>query len=64
MKIGTKVKALIEEEVNGEYQGRTEADAPEVDNEIFIRSTRPLPLGEFVEVEIEDASEFDLFASI
>lgn len=63
-KIGTKVKALIEEEVNGEYQGRTEADAPEVDNEIFIRSTRPLPLGEFVEVEIEDASEFDLFASI
>jgi len=63
-KIGTKVKALIEEEVNGEYQGRTEADAPEVDNEIFIRSTRPLTLGEFVEVEIEDASEFDLFASI
>lgn len=63
-KIGTKVKVLLEEEVNGEYQGRTEADAPEVDNEIFIRSARPLQLGEFIEVEIEDASEFDLFASV
>ncbi|MBK7986805.1 MAG: 30S ribosomal protein S12 methylthiotransferase RimO [Ignavibacteria bacterium] len=63
-KIGTRVKVLVEEEVNGEYQGRTEADAPEVDNEIFIRSARPLTLGECVEVEIEDASEFDLFASL
>ena len=55
---------LVEEQVNGEYQGRTEADAPEVDNEVFIRSSKPLTLGEFVSVEIEDASEFDLFASI
>lgn len=63
-KIGTTLKVLVEEQVNGEYQGRTEADAPEVDNEVFIRSSKPLTLGEFVSVEIEDASEFDLFASI
>jgi len=63
-KIGTNLKVLVEEQVNGEYQGRTEADAPEVDNEVFIRSSKPLTLGDFVNVEIEDASEFDLYASI
>lgn len=63
MKIGTMQKVLIDEAVGGEYQGRTEADAPEVDNEVFIRSEKPLKVGEFVTVEIEDAAEFDLFAT-
>lgn len=63
-KIGTTVKALVEEEMNGEYRARTEADAPEVDNDLWIRSAEPLTLGQFVNVEIEDAAEFDLFGSV
>lgn len=62
-RIGQHVRVLIEEELAGEWRGRTEADAPEVDNEIYVRSDRPLTVGDFVMAEIEDASEFDLFAS-
>lgn len=63
-KIGTMQKVLIDGAVGGEYQGRTEADAPEVDNEVFIRSEKPLNTGDFITVEIEDAAEFDLFATL
>lgn len=63
-RVGQRVRVLVEEEINGEYRGRTEADAPEVDNDIYIRSSTPLVPGTFVDVEIEDAVEFDLFASI
>lgn len=56
---------LIEENVNGEYQARSEADAPEVDNEVFVRSPdKELTPGDFVMVEIEDASEFDLYGTL
>lgn len=61
-KIGSQVKVLIEESFDSEYQGRSEADAPEVDNEIFVRSSEPLAPGDFVLAEIDDAAEFDLFA--
>ncbi len=60
-KIGRTIKVLIEEEIEGEYSGRSEADAPEVDNEIFVRTETPLALGSFVDVVIDDAAEFDLF---
>lgn len=60
-KIGQTFKVLVEEEIDGEYSCRSEADAPEVDNEIFIRSDKPLTLGSFVDVVIDDAAEFDLF---
>jgi ribosomal protein S12 methylthiotransferase len=62
-RIGQHVRVLIEEELSGEWRGRTEADAPEVDNEIYVRSDMPLTVGEFVIAEVEDASEFDLFAT-
>lgn len=63
-KIGSTIKVLIEENINGEYQARSEADAPEVDNEVFVRSPdMELQPGDFVNVEIEDASEFDLYAT-
>jgi ribosomal protein S12 methylthiotransferase len=62
-RIGQHVRVLIEEELSGEWRGRTEADAPEVDNEIYIRSDTPLTVGEFVIAEVEDAAEFDLFAT-
>lgn len=63
-KIGAVISVLIEEDCNTEYQGRSEADAPEVDNEVFVRSSTPLQVGSVVLAEITDASEFDLFGEV
>jgi ribosomal protein S12 methylthiotransferase len=60
-KVGTVQRVLIEEIVDQEYRGRTEADAPEVDNDVYVRSESPLQPGTFVDVMIDDAAEFDLF---
>ena len=64
LKIGKTINVLVEEEIDGEYSCRSEADAPEVDNEIFVRTETPLALGSFVDVTIDDAAEFDLFGSV
>lgn len=63
-KIGNTIKVLVEEEIDGEYSCRSEADAPEVDNEVFVRTETPLALGSFVGVVIDDAAEFDLFGRV
>ncbi len=63
-KVGTRQRVLIEEDLNGEYRGRTEADAPEVDNDVYIRSNTTLSPGSFVNVVIDDAAEFDLFGQV
>jgi len=39
--------------------GRTVRDAPDIDNEVLIEGT--IPPGSFVDVEIVDASEYDLY---
>lgn len=61
--IGSTTRVLIEEEIDGEYRGRTERDAPEVDNDVYVRSPNALVIGTFVNAEITDAAEFDLFAT-
>lgn len=63
-KIGSVQRVLIEEVVEHEYRGRTEADAPEVDNDVYVRSELPLQPGSFVDVMIDDAAEFDLFGHV
>jgi ribosomal protein S12 methylthiotransferase len=44
----------------GRYLGRTEFDSVEVDNEVVIQTEKRLPIGEFVEVEITRAYDYDL----
>jgi ribosomal protein S12 methylthiotransferase len=64
-RVGSTIEVLIEERVtDDEYRGRSEADAPEVDNEVYVRSSEPLEPGTFVQVTIDDAAEFDLFGSV
>ena len=68
-KVGKQLKILIDQsftDENGaiEYQGRSEADAPEVDNEVFLKSAKPLQTGDFVLADITDASEYDLFGDV
>jgi ribosomal protein S12 methylthiotransferase len=59
-KIGMVFKTLIDKKEAGRYLGRTEFDSVEVDNEVIIHSDQPLPIGEFVQVKITRAYDYDL----
>lgn len=59
-KIGKVFKVLIDKKEAGRYLGRTEFDSVEVDNEVVIHSSKKLPIGEFVQVRITKAYDYDL----
>ncbi len=64
--LGKTVRVLVEKKdpkETGIFYGRTEGDAPEVDQEVEIHSRSPLYPGDFVDVKITDALEYDLIAS-
>jgi ribosomal protein S12 methylthiotransferase len=65
-KIGTVIETLIEgwDDYIKCYFGRTTGDAPEVDGKIFFMSTRPLVIGDFVKVQINDCIEYDLLGEL
>lgn len=58
--IGRTLRVLIERKEGGLFVGRSERDAPEIDNEVFIRSTSPLTPGSFCDVDIVEAYEYDV----
>ncbi len=61
-KIGNEYKVLIDRKEGDYYIGRTECDSPDVDNEVLIPAADVyLKIGDFVQVRIYDAEEFDLF---
>ena len=59
-KVGKTFKVIIDKREAGRYLGRTEFDSVEVDNEVVIHSTKKLPIGEFVNVKITKAYDYDL----
>lgn len=62
-KIGKTYKVLIDRKEGQFFIGRTEFDSPDVDNEVYINGTETyLRIGDFVDVTITDAEEYDLFA--
>ena len=64
-KIGKKFKVLIDRKRGNYYVGRTQYDSPDVDNEVLIQAeTNFLRVGEFVDVKITEASDFDLYAEV
>lgn len=64
--IGKQVKVLIEGYLYDEdiYVGRTYKDAPKVDGCIFVKSEEEIISGDFVEVMITSASEYDLIGEV
>lgn len=61
-KIGKTLKVLIDKKESGNFVGRTEHDSPEVDNEVLIDASKHyLRIGDFAEIKITDATEFDLY---
>jgi ribosomal protein S12 methylthiotransferase len=59
-KVGHVFKTLIDKKEAGRYLGRTEFDSVEVDNEVIVHSKEKLPVGEFVQVKITKAYDYDL----
>lgn len=61
-KIGKTFKVLIDRKESGSFIGRTEHDSPEVDNEVYVDAKKHyLRVGDFAELKITDATEFDLY---
>ena len=64
-KVGKQMKIIIDRLEGDYYIGRTEFDSPEVDPEVLIdRSERELKIGQFYQVEVVNADDFDLYAKI
>ncbi|MEZ5028797.1 MAG: 30S ribosomal protein S12 methylthiotransferase RimO [Ferruginibacter sp.] len=59
-KVGKVFKVLIDKKEAGRYLGRTEFDSVEVDNEVIIQSKKKLPIGDFVNVKITRAYDYDI----
>ena len=66
--VGKKERVIIDRKDGDYWIGRTQFDSPEVDCEVLIEKSRvessELKVGEFYEVEIEKAEEFDLYGKI
>jgi len=63
-KVGKNYKVVIDRKEGSFFVGRTEFDSPEVDNEVFVEDHPSILLGEFVDVCITSASEFEIFGKI
>ncbi|MCP4471866.1 MAG: 30S ribosomal protein S12 methylthiotransferase RimO [Gammaproteobacteria bacterium] len=62
-RVGQKMKVLVETGNQEGYQGRSYADAPEIDGLVHIETDTELAPGDFCEVEISAADEYDLYAT-
>lgn len=63
-KIGSEFKVIIDRKEGDYYIGRTEYDSPEVDPEVLITSQVELTPGQFVNVKINSADDFDLYGEV
>lgn len=64
-KVGKAYKVIIDRKEGEYYVGRTEYDSPEVDPEVLIKAgARLLTIGDFYEVKVSDADDFDLYGEV
>ncbi len=62
--IGKTMRVLIDRKEEDYYIGRTEYDSPEVDPEVLIHSDKLLKIGEFYDVKITGAYDYDLTGEV
>lgn len=60
-KTGKIFKTIIDRKEGNYFIGRTEHDSPEVDNEVLISSEKSIIPGQFYNIKITEATEFDLY---
>ena len=65
-RIGEQITVLIEGKISGEdaYIGRSYMDAPNVDGYVFVNTKKEFFSGDFVQVRITGAAEYDLIGEI
>ncbi|WP_045224663.1 30S ribosomal protein S12 methylthiotransferase RimO [Methyloterricola oryzae] len=63
-RVGGRETVLVDEVVEEGAVARSRADAPEIDGQVFIDGATHLQVGQWVEVEIEEADEHDLWAHL
>ena len=63
-KVGSRQFVIIDEIAEEGAVGRTMGDAPDIDGQVFIDGANFLDVGMIVEVEIEEADEYDLWAHL
>ena len=63
-KVGKVFKVIVDKRESGRYIGRTEFDSVEVDNEVIINTNKKLQPGDFVNVQITKAYDYDLEGEI
>ncbi len=62
--IGKTLRVLFDRREGEFFVGRTEYDSPEVDNEVFVSTEEYVRLGDFAEVLITEATEYDLHGTL
>jgi ribosomal protein S12 methylthiotransferase len=62
-RIGTELEVLVDEINDGLATARSHADAPEIDGNVFVRSTASLTPGSVIRVRVDRAGDYDLWGS-
>lgn len=65
-KVGKTIKVLVDEapDEEGIAIARSSANAPDIDGVVFIEGNPAVKPGDFVDVEVTDHSDYDLFAKL
>lgn len=63
-KIGQVFKVILDRQEGNQFVGRTEFDSPEVDGEVYVEGNDNLKIGNFYNVEITGAEDYDLFGTV
>ncbi len=63
-KVGRRLKVIVDDvgELPGEMVGRSEADAPDIDGQVWLETDGTVVIGDIVEAEVLSASHYDLRA--
>jgi len=61
-KVGREIDVLIDEVDADGAVGRSSADAPEIDGNVYVQSERPLQPGDMLRARVTDSDEYDLYA--
>jgi ribosomal protein S12 methylthiotransferase len=63
-RVGQTLKVLFDRKEGGYFIGRSQYDSPEVDNEVLVSASQYVRLGDFAQVKITKAEEFDLYGDV
>lgn len=63
-KIGQHIRVIVDEVDEDGLVARSAADAPEIDGQVFVNGFYDAAPGDFLDVQVVDASEHDLYAEI